>query len=173
MLRRASFAFVGALNTALFLAACSGNPLPGTMLGTYKVVGQIQTNSCGLGAPNPWTFDVQLSQDRTTLYWSWMDGSVPLSSQLMVDSGVTLTATHEVNVDGTPEGGLGPCTMDRADNVQIAFANGSPPASFTGNITYVFSETGGSDCTDQLTTAGGQYDALPCTITYSATASRQ
>jgi hypothetical protein len=101
-----------------------------------------------------------------------MDGSPPLSGQL-TDSDATLTQTHEVNADGTPDGGLGPCAMARADTLQMTLGSGSPPASFTGSIRYVFSVAGGSDCTDQLTTAGGQYNALPCTITYSAAASRQ
>jgi ABC-type glycerol-3-phosphate transport system substrate-binding protein len=173
MNRHVSFPFAGALAAALVLLACSGSPLPGTVLGTYKVVGQIQTNSCGLGAPNPWTFDIQLSQDGATLYWSWMDGTPPLSSPLTTESNATLTSTLQVNVDGTADGGLGPCTMDRADNFQVALGSGSPPANFTGTIAYAFSSPSGSDCADQLTTAGGEYDALPCAMVYSVAASRQ
>ena len=59
-----------------FVLACGGSPLPGAMLGTYQVVGQSKANSCGLGAPNPWSFDAERSPEQgTTIYWSWMDGS--------------------------------------------------------------------------------------------------
>ncbi len=158
---------------AISLSACAGSPLPGTLLGTYKVVGQGQTNTCGLSAPDPWTFDVQISQDGTTLYWSWMDGSPPASSPLTAQLQATLTATQQGNVDGTADGGVGPCTMQRDDSVQITLGSGSPPASFSGTISHAFSVPSGFDCADQLTSAGGQYTALPCTITYSMTASRQ
>lgn len=76
------------------------------------------------------------------------------------------------NVDGT-DAGSGPCTMTRGDSVVVALGSGSPPGSFSGTITYDFSAAAGADCADQLTSAGGQYDAIPCTITYSMSASPQ
>jgi hypothetical protein len=157
---------------ALLFVACSNDPLPGTMLGTYEVVGQANVNSCGLAAPSPWTFDVQLSEEDTTLYWSWMDGTPLLSSPLSTES-ATLLATEQVNVDGTADGGLGPCTMQRDDSLPLTLGSGSPPSSFTGSITYAFSATDGSNCSDQLAAAGGMYSTLPCTITYTVTATRQ
>ena len=63
--------------------------------------------------------------------------------------------------------------MERDDNVQVTLGSGSPPSSFTGTVTYAFLATSGSNCSDQLTTAGGQYSTLPCTITYSVKATRQ
>src|SRR5271156_2158821 len=99
-MRPSNFVFVGILAALLIQMACSESPLPGTMLGTYSVVAESQTNTCGLGAPNPWMFDVELSEDGTTLYWSWMDGTTPLYSPLTAQS-TTLTATEQVNVDGS------------------------------------------------------------------------
>src|SRR5579863_8847280 len=87
---------------------CSQTPLPGTQLGTFKVTGQSKTNTCGLGAPDPWVFDAQLSQDGSTLYWSFMDGR-PLASGTVTPAGVaTITDTTTGNVDET-EASLGPC----------------------------------------------------------------
>jgi hypothetical protein len=172
MPKHSNFTLVATLAVVPALAACSGNPLPGTMLGTYEVVAESQTNTCGLEAPNPWTFDVQLSEDGTTLYWSFMDGTPPLFSPLTGQS-ATLTATIQNNVDGTADGGLGPCTMERDDSLPITLGSGSPPPAFTGSIHYNFSVPAGAVCTDQLTASGGQYETLPCSITYSMTASRQ
>jgi hypothetical protein len=158
---------------ALVFPGCSGTPLPGTLLGTYKVVGQPQTNSCGLAAPSPWTFDVQMSEDKGLLYWSWLDGSAPLSAPMAAGTtSVILTTTQRANVDGV-DGSLGPCTMQRNDSVTIDLANGMPPPSFAGTIRYDFSVAAGGDCSDQLAASGGQYTALPCTVKYSVTASRQ
>jgi hypothetical protein len=160
------------LALACGVAACNQNPLPGTMLGTYAVTAQSQTNSCGIAAPNPWTFDVQMSQSGTTLYWSFMDGSAPLSTS-MTGTSATLVDQVEANVDGTADGGLGPCTMLRADTLQVDLDTSSPPSSFSGTINYSFSIAEGADCSDQFLAAGGQYQTLPCTIAYTMTATRQ
>ena len=162
-----------AVAAAVAAGACADQPLPGTMLGTYQVVGQSLTNTCGLGMPNPWNFDVQLSRDGGTLYWSWIDGRPALYGPLTNQSDAELTATQQANVDGTADGGLGPCTLSRADSVQVQLGTGSQPAAFTATIQYAFSVVSGSDCSDQLTSVGGQYDALPCTIVYSAEGSRR
>jgi hypothetical protein len=161
-----------ALVGPVVLVACADKPLPGKVLGTYKVVGQSQSNSCGLNAPNPWTFDVQLSEGGSTLYWSWMDGTPPLSAPLLDPQQAHLTTSVTLNVDAT-DAGAGPCTMQRDDAVMVTLASGATPATFTGTITYSFTATTGSDCSDQLVPAGGSYQALPCTITYSVAGSRQ
>jgi hypothetical protein len=153
------------------VAACNATPMPGTMLGTYKVTAQSTTNTCGLDAPDPWAFDIQLSEEGTTLYWSWMDGSALLSGTA-TSSSAMLTSQVEANVDGT-DAGAGPCTMTRIDDITVALASGAQPSSFTGTIDYGFQAVAGANCSDQLTNAGGQYGALPCTITYSMTAARQ
>jgi hypothetical protein len=152
------------------MAACNTG-LPGTSLGTFKVTAQEQANTCGLSAPNPWTFDVELSQDGTLLYWSWLDGSALLSAPV-TSGAATLTAAEEANVDGTADGGLGPCTMDRNDTLQVTLGSGTTPTTFTATIGYAITAAPGADCADQLAAAGGQYTTLPCTMTYTATASK-
>ena len=145
--------------------------MPGNMLGTYKVVGQSQTNSCGLGAPNPWTFDVQLSEQQTTLYWDWMDGS-PLLSGTVSQTQATIDTNATVNADST-DAGLGPCNLTRADSLTIAFAPGSPPPTFGGTIAYSYTVPSGSSCTDQLAASGGMFTSLPCSVSYTVTAAHQ
>jgi hypothetical protein len=163
------------LATLALFAACQATPLPGTNYGTYKVTGTTQTNSCGtdLGAPDPWVFDVEVSKDAQTLYWSWMDGNAPLSGTVLATSAILTTSTTG-NVDPT-DAGAGPCTMTRADTVDVTLPSGgaTPPASLTGTITYSFTAPAGSSCADQLTSAGGQYAALPCTLAYTFAAAHQ
>lgn len=151
--------------------ACHETALPGTLLGTYTVDAQSQTNSCDLLAPNPWQFEIQMSEDGALLYWSWMDGTPPISAPIS-GTAVTLLAGDVLNVDGA-DGGLGPCTMQRDDTLQVTLGSGSPPTTFSGSITYAFSVVAGSNCTDQLASVGGQYATLPCTVTYTASGTRQ
>jgi hypothetical protein len=173
VLRLAALAGAG-FACASVLLNCSGTPLPGTQLGTYRVVAALQANTCGAGlaAPNPWTFDVQLSQEGSTLYWSWLDGRPPLKNTRSGNA-VSLTNSQTSHVDASGDGGAGPCTMQRADTVQVALAAGSPPPSFQGTIQYAFSVSGGADCSDQLSASGGSYDELPCSVGYTTTAARQ
>jgi hypothetical protein len=152
-------------------AGCSGGAMPGQMLGIYKVVGQSQTNSCGLGAPNPWTFDVQLSRQQSTLYWDWMDGS-PLLSGTLSRQSTSITSSATVNADST-DAGLGPCNLDTISSLQLALGSGSPPGSFTGTMNYAYTPASGATCTDVLLASGGMYTQLPCTVTYAVTATRQ
>lgn len=153
------------------LVGCSDNPMPGTLLGTYKVTAQSTSNTCGLDAPDPWAFDVQVSLQGDTVYWSWLDGSALLSGTES-GSSASLTSEIEADVDAT-DAGPGPCTMMRTDTIDVTMAAGAQPASFTGTIGYAFSTVAGSNCGDQLTSAGGQYDAIPCSIAYTMTAARQ
>ena len=155
----------------LALAACGSNALPGTQLGTYKVSGTSTTNTCGLGAPNPWQFDVQLSQQNATLYWSWLDGS-PLLSGPLGGSTASITSTNTVNADST-DAALGPCNLTRSDALDITLGAGSPPGSFAGTVSYTYSVPSGSSCTDQLAASGGMFNALPCTVTYSVSGAHQ
>jgi hypothetical protein len=156
---------------SLALVACSATPMPGTQLGTFKVVAKSKSNTCGLGAPDPWTFDVQLSRNGSTLYWSWMDGSPLVSGAIDGQSHASLTNTQTGNLDGT-DAGLGPCTMQRSDDLEVDLPSASG-GSFTGTLGYSFSVPAGADCSDQLTGSGGQFEALPCAVSYTMTGSPQ
>jgi hypothetical protein len=162
----------GAIVLAATGSSC-GN-LPGTTLGTYKVTGVLSANTCGsgLGAPDPWQFDVQLSEAGSTLYWNWMDASPLLSGPLNSPTTASLTGYEIANVDAT-DAAMGPCDMQRNDAVEVMLGTGTPPASFQGTIRYAFSAQEGTDCSDQLRAAGGMYGELPCSVSYSITASRQ
>jgi hypothetical protein len=167
--RRVVLVVPAAAFALLLTVSCSG--LPGTELGTYQVTGTLQgTNTCGGSPPNPWSFNVEMSRQASTLYWSWLDGSPLLSGALSSASAVTLTATTQSNVDGV-DGGLGPCWLERDDSIAITLATGSPPATFTGTIGYTFLVVSGSDCADQI--ADGNYATLPCSLTYAVSATRQ
>jgi hypothetical protein len=163
---------------AIAMSCALSSPLPGTALGTYNVTGALGANSCGagLGAPSPWTFTTQMSEDGTTLYWESMGGS-ELSSTMTTATQVTITSIETANVDGTDAGVQGPCDLQSTAAIDLTLATGSPPATFTGTISYTFEAATGvsstTNCTDQLSASGGPYDTLPCTVSYSVTGTRQ
>ncbi len=146
--------------------------MPGTTLGIYSVKGTLTTNTCGagLGAPSPWNFNVELSKTATDLYWNTMDGSALLSGTL--SSSVTMGNSTSANVDGV-DGSTGPCSMTRADTLTLDLSSGAVPSSFSGSLSYTFSVDSGSSCADQMSSAGGAYDTLPCTIAYTLSGSHQ
>jgi hypothetical protein len=154
-----------ALSSLGVFSACG---MPGNVLGIYAVNGTIQNNTCGLGlqAPSPWNFNVELSEQVSTLYWNTMDGSPLLSGQVAAGA-VSMDNTTSGAVDSAPDGAPGPCTMARYDQLALTLSGGATPQTFTGTLTYTFSVVAGSDCSDQMSSAGGTYDALPCTVSYN------
>lgn len=162
-----------ALLFAPMLSSC-GN-LPGTTLGTYAVRGTLDGNTCGLGigAPNPWQFDVLLSETGTTLYWSWQDGSPLLSGPVTGGVQATLTSSEVENVDTLDGGTMGPCDLERHDSLALTLVQGTPPPAFGGTVSYSFSVQEGATCTDQLSKAGGMYAELPCSVSYTVTATHE
>lgn len=159
-----------AIVAAALVAACSTKSY-GTSLGTFTVTGNMSSNTCGttLGAPNPWTFDVVLSKDGTTLYWK--QGAAPIGTTLGTDSKATFSITTTATPRAATSTNVG-CAMTRVDSMPIALSLEPQPLSFTGALSYSFSVTSGSDCTDQLTSSGGTYDVLPCAVAYDLTATR-
>jgi hypothetical protein len=174
--RRAAALGVACLLGAL--APACANPLPGTQLGTYRVIATGSANTCGLDAPASDEFYVELSRQGSTLYWNWLNNS-PIASGTLAPVSATdaalqasLTATQDANVDPTASGN-GPCTMDRTDELTLTLATDSPPKSFAGTMSYTFSAVSGADCSDQLSASGGMYAALPCVVSYTIAATRQ
>ena len=168
------YVFATTLVVAAVAGVSCGTNLPGRTLGTYKVTGTLTGNMCGEGidAPDPWQFDVQLSETASTMYLNWMDASPLLSGPRTSPTEATLSGYQVANVDATGAT-MGPCDLQRSDLVKIALGVDTPPSSFRGTIRYTFSAQQGSDCTDQLTASGGTYSALPCGMSYSITASRE
>jgi len=166
MAKRKSLLLCAALVALGASTACNETPLPGTLLGMYKASGTVQANTCGdgPGAPNPWTFDVQLSESGSTagstLYWSWMDGSPPLTGTLTTASAAAFTNSFGSNVDGF-DGGYGPCTMLRYDTLNVTLGAGTPTGSIAATISYAFSAQAGSDCSDQLVAGGVRVARAP------------
>jgi len=168
-----------AVGLCALVAACTAQTaLPGTALGTYNVTGTLGTNTCGssLAASNPWTFSVNLSKDGTTLYWEDTSGSGQLSGTLSASEMATLTTTITSNVDAS-EAGAGACYLQDTQTIALTLRSGSTPSGFTGTFTYAFAVATtiatSVDCGDQLTSAGGTYATLPCTVAYSLAATRQ
>jgi hypothetical protein len=175
---RTSMAIAGASFAFVALAACvrGTDPYePGTVLGTYQVTGALQTNSCQeADAPNPWVFSVKLSHENATLYWD--NGGLPVSGIMNADDVASMTSTSTDNVDGF-DGGSGPCDLERDDSLTTTLTPDPKLAgqyiSFTGALSYTFRAAAtATDCSDQLAENGGTYATLPCTITYSLTATR-
>jgi hypothetical protein len=162
------------------LTAGCGNPLPGTLLGTYQVTATAGTSTCGsgLGAPGVYQFDVELSRTVATLHWSWLDNapvaSGPLTPVSSTDATLqaSLVSSQSSNVDPSAAGS-GPCTMTRTDTLLVTLGTETPPQKFTGTMSYAFTVESGANCADQLAASGGDYAELPCSLAYTIAGTRQ
>lgn len=165
------------------LAACvtASSSLPGTALGDYSVVDTLDSNTCGSGisAKNPWNFTAEVSQDGTTLYLANKDGSDEVSGSLDSTNAQSATLVSAVtsNVDGTDANNPGPCNLTLSTSLNLTLSAESPPKTLTGKATYTYSVatalSSTTNCTDQLSSLGGKFSTLPCTVEYTLKATRQ
>jgi hypothetical protein len=157
--------------------ACSGTDPdePGTVLGTYSVTGTLKTNTCGAGqAPNPWDFSVKLSTDPGTLYW--IQGSLPVAGTLSTANVAALTSTS-TQASYLGDSSVPLCAIDRTDTLSATLVPDPTLAheysAFSGTLTYAFTQDSAStDCSSALTENGGGYAALPCSVSYTLSATR-
>ena len=157
-----------------FVTSCSGKDpySPGTKLGTFHVTAKLTQTTCG-PTPNPWEFDVKLNHDGSTLYW--IQGDAPIQGIVDAAAKTQLKSetTHDVRAADIRTK-TAACTIARSDvlDVALAAADAAPTAdpaamaTFAGGLAYTFAPTAGSECFDQLTSAGGGFEALPCEVHY-------
>ncbi|MDB4942774.1 MAG: hypothetical protein JWP97_2308 [Labilithrix sp.] len=170
--------FIAAGLAALGLASCTGTDpyRPGQSIGVFHVTAALKSSSCG-ATPNPWEFDVRLRHELSRLYW--VQGDRPISATVDAASHATLKATSTQTVREAA-GKTAACAMQRDDVVDVTLSGVTtnptvdlaPADAFLGTMSYHFTAVEGSSCDDQLSAAGGDFDALPCDIAYELKAKR-
>ena len=160
---------------------CSGHDpyRPGEGIGAFHVTSKLVSTTCG-ATPDPWEFDVKLRHDSTTLFW--VQGSAPISGQLDAAArAVMKTSVVTTMRPADAKTQTAACTMSRSDVVDLVLAPTTAPmvaadvgaaTSFKGTLGYQFAIVDGSSCEDQLTESGGDFDKLPCSVSYEISATR-
>ena len=103
----------------------------------------------------------------------WIQGGAPLQGRVDATAKTTIE-TESVFEVRAADAKRALCSVARKDalDMSLSGADGaltrdpSLTTSFKGGLVYSFTPTEGSICTDQLTAAGGDFDALPCVVTY-------
>lgn len=158
----------------LAASACSGKDpyRPGESVGEFHVAARLARSTCGK-TPDPWEFDVHLRHEKSTLYW--VQGGAPISAIVDSTARAKLGATSSQTVRAADsKARLAACTLTRTDSVDIVLApiaradsELANATSFKGTLSYEFAATEGSQCDDQLASAGGDFDTLPCAVEYA------
>jgi hypothetical protein len=170
---------------ALFLSlvvalagSCSGKNVlePGTVVGTFRVEGHMQMATCGdkATAADPWIFNVRFSRDLTTLYW--LQNRAPIQGHVGSDRKVRLTTDGTVNVRPATRTQAA-CSVTRTDVLEATLGPEEPLgdaglvgfSSLTGTLSYAFSATEGSDCSDLMDPS---VSVLPCSTVYGVNATK-
>ena len=117
---------------------------------------------------DPWTFDVHLSRSGNTMFW--LQAAAPALSGLVDTKGnVTFTSTQIYDLRDA-DAGKPYCGVVRTDTFTAALGTSPQPTSFTGTIGYHYELDQNADCTGLL---AGQFDAIPCDVSYDLTAKRK
>lgn len=170
---------VGALSCSFLVAACSAPgdaeydaKVPGTLLGTFAVVGKLDDDECGadlMNAPDPWRFDVRLSRFQNDLYW--LNGREAIVGD--VDSKNGFRFSTRVDVPVTPRRGSDPgCTVSRYDSAEGALtASGDEVTALRGVLEFEYRSKRQTECLEIIGVPGG-FNNLPCKMSYSIRAER-
>ncbi len=160
------------------LASCIGHAAdgPGEVLGKFHVEAKAKDNECGegaLGMTKTWEYDVELRKTADLLLWD--NGKDVVEGRLQDDDRqFSFEITFDVNMrtDQDPAW-LPECTITRTDHAQGSLSSGGDDVDgFTGDFTYVFEPTEGSDCTNLYGPNGPLFHVLPCTVKYDVVAKR-
>lgn len=165
------------------VGACvpAGSSLPGDSFGKYDVTATLGTNTCGSGvqATNPWKFSAEMSKDGSTLYFINEDGSDEVSGGYdgTDETSATLVSAVTQNVNGASANLGTVCNLTLTTTYALTLGSTSPPPTVTGHVSYAYTVatalSSNTDCSSQLSSAGGKYATLPCTVTYSLKATRK
>ncbi|NRA32335.1 MAG: hypothetical protein HRU17_03240 [Polyangiaceae bacterium] len=142
--------------------------IPGELLGTFTAEAVTQENGCGPqpfdAADNP-VFEIQLSEDAPKLYWI-TSSSAPTTGTLAEDGSFSFeTVSRHTPAEG--------CVIDRGDAFIGAFADGDMHSgALDGVLTYSYALAEQSDCSALIGEVGGVSE-LPCSISYSVSATTQ
>lgn len=142
---------------------------PGTEIGQFSVTGKLSDDSCGadsLNAPAKWSFDLKLSREGSVLYWlngrEAIVGDIDRSGRFSFESHVDVPLSQQ---RGATKG----CVMVRRDSAEGTLKGSS---SFSGKLSYAYDAKGDTDCSAYAIGTDGLPLALPCSLTYSLSASR-
>jgi hypothetical protein len=170
------------ITLTLALSGCvQGSDLPGDSLGSYSITGTLASNSCGadVGANKTWSFSANLSLDAETLYLeqTGTDDTEIASGDVDSEDGTTATLSNVVTTNiKDAYGNVGPCNLTLATIYDVALNDASASKSFTGTATFTYSAatsvSNTTNCTNQLSSEGGKYATLPCTVSYELEATR-
>lgn len=168
----------------LLVLSCT-NQLPGKTIGTYRVVMALAENTCGSQAAilqdgKRYSVEIREDSDRGRGYWRIADRS-PVEGSLDEDRNFKFMFSSLVASEG-PDAGPDACRLVqdevlsgsvRAFDDSDGGSADAGPAKSGGLTTLVgehvlrISSYLGSDCSRALMSAGGPFEALPCTIRYT------
>lgn len=148
---------------------------PGEALGTYHVTATQKGNDCGdgaLGAPPVWEFDVKLAWEDDSLFWN-SGGEVVVGTLSADRTSFEIAAEVVQDMRAGADTGAPPCSVARYDVAKGSLVvEGEGVASASGTLSYSFSPTSGSSCSDLVGGEAPVFAALPCSIVYSFEAPR-
>lgn len=156
------------------LAGCTGkDPYnPGESLGTFAVEAKRAKGGCGEAQtpPDPWNFDVRLSQEGRTLFW--VQGGAPVHGTLDANNHTAMKSSDSRTLrEPTTRPTRAACVVRREDALEatlVATASATKSTldvkSFRGSLSYRFVPEEGSDCQDMV--ENGSFEALPCEVSF-------
>jgi hypothetical protein len=195
---RSNLSFVVCALMSWSLVDCEPKP-QGSDLGTFAVQGTRSTNTCGAQsmelAPSI-AYNVTLQITDTTIQWRPSGGSSAMGTYDKATGAFRVTLEEDIVAwRSDPRRSIVGCTLRRSDILEGAITYdgtdggtsnndggqdagtgadaGASARSFRATENVVFGPSPGSDCRPLIGAATGQFNTMPCEISYALTAQRQ
>lgn len=173
--------WVMGLSVAILLSGCDAPPPPGELVGRYRIIGTIATDTCGpgLGANRSIAFTAELRDDSGVGYWLFGDrkptpGTIDADGNFLFQQQGGWTLVNPV-----PERGYAGCRVAQVETIDGKIAMDTVDvetdeeiSDLSGANTIDVVPLAGDDCTPALAVQGGPWLALPCRLAYTLKGAR-
>lgn len=166
----------------LFCAACEPPDYPGESLGSFRIQGILDSNSCGHDAVPAFpslAFESELRMDGSVPYWR-RDGLLPIDGIASSDGSLQFEFRQTFSLAPNPDGMGQQCFMVQTEWVSVTLlgdgtmdSDAGVQSDLQGTNIIRWAAADEASCAYATTAHGGPFQALPCTVNYSLAGERR
>jgi len=165
----------------IFGAACEPPDYPGESLGSFRIEGTLEANTCGVDAVPAFAnlvFESELRMDGSTPYWR-RDGLLPVGGVVRSDGRLEFEFRQTFPLGPNPDGTGERCYLTQTEHVLVVLlgdedgvSDAGVPPGLEGTNGIHWAPASDTECAYVTVASGGPFEALPCDVDYALVGQR-